>query len=87
MNNLPSNTTRDYWVYAERKNGKYPKHTARGGKWLLFVSNRNIDRIWAEIKIAIEEGRLGDIAKAATMKINPDFPSSKVKVICVYTYD
>lgn len=34
-----------------------------------------------------EEGRLGDMAKAATMKINPDFPSSKVKVICIYTYD
>jgi len=87
MNDLPSNTTRDYWIYAERKIGKYPKHSVRGGKWLLFVNSKNIDRIWAKIKIATEEGRLGGLAKTATMKVNPDFPISKVKVICVYTYD
>jgi hypothetical protein len=27
------------------------------------------------------------MAKVAAAKINPDFQNSKVKVICVYTYD
>lgn len=79
--------TRDYWTYAERKDDEYPEHSIYGGKWLIFVSNHNIDRVWAKIREAIEDGRLGSMAKAATAKINSDFTGSKVKVICVYTYD
>lgn len=84
---LPSEAASDYWIYAERKTGRYPQHSARGGKWLIFVSNHNIDRVWTRIKNATEEGRLGGIAKVATAKINPDFPNSKAMIICVYTYD
>ncbi|MDO8529551.1 MAG: DUF1917 domain-containing protein [bacterium] len=84
---FPSKVTRDYWIYAERKTGEYPQHSVYGGKWLIFVNNRSVDRIWMKIKTATEEGRLGGIVKVATAKINPGFASSKVKVICVYTYD
>jgi len=84
---LPSKATSEYWIYAERKTGIYPQHSVHGGKWLIFVSSHSVDRIWAKIKNATERGRLGGIAKVATAKVNPDFASSKVKVICVYTYD
>ncbi|HBH46634.1 MAG: hypothetical protein A2445_02710 [Candidatus Jacksonbacteria bacterium RIFOXYC2_FULL_44_29] len=87
LTDQPSKITNDYWVFAEREIGEYPEHTASGGKWLLFVNIYSIDKIWAKIKIATEKGRLGGMAKAATVKINPDFPNSKIKVICVYTYD
>jgi|SRR3989344_7638173 len=85
--NQPSRLTDDYWVYAERQKGKYPKHTSRGGKWLIFVSSHYLDKIWLKIKTATREGKLGRMAKVATSKLNPDFQNSKGKVICVYTYD
>lgn len=78
---------RDYWMYAERKTGEYPEHTSRGGKWLIFVRVYNLNKSWLKVKTATEKGRLGGMAKAATTKHNPKFPNSKVKVICVYTYD
>ena len=83
----PSRITGDYWVHAERKHGVYPGHTAFGGKWLIFVSARNIDRMWERIRTAVEEGTLGAMAKAATARSNPEFSNANSKVICVYTYD
>jgi len=76
-----------YWIYAENKSNNYPEHTEYGGKWLIFVSAYNVDRIWMKIKKATEEGILGGSSKVATAKTNPGFPNSKVRVICVYTYD
>jgi len=75
----------DYWIYAQRKNGEYPEHTSRGGKWLIFVSSHNLSRIWNKIKIAVEEGRLGGLAKASRHRSRAQ--SSNNGVICVYTYD
>lgn len=43
--------------------------------------------MWAKIKAAVEEGKLGDSAKVATAKPNPLAGRSKARVICVYTYD
>lgn len=77
----------DYWVYAQRKMGGYPAHTSRGGKWLVFVNSHNLDKIWTKIRIAVEEGKLGGMAKAATAKPNSHARNSNRKVICVYTYD
>lgn len=84
---LPSKIGSAYWVYAERITGEYPQHTIYGGKWLIFVSNFNVDRIWIKIKNATGNGSLGGLSKVATAKVNPEFSNSKVKVICVYTYD
>ncbi len=84
---LSSREVRDYWIYAKRKGGEYPGHTSRGGKWLIFVSNHNIDNTWIKIKTAVEQGKLGTMAKVATAKKNPDARNSNSKVVCVYTYD
>jgi len=86
-NAKPSEVTDIYWIYATRKKGKYPKPTPRSGKWLIFVSLKNVDEVWAKIKKAVEEGKLGDSAKVATAKPNPLATDPNAKVICVYTYD
>lgn len=88
VENLLPTQVKDYpWIYALRKAGTYPKATARSGKWLIFVSMRNVDEVWRKVKQATEEGRLGGDAKVATMYPNPIAQDSNVKVICVYTYD
>jgi hypothetical protein len=83
----PSGVTDAYWVCAERKTGQYPEATERSGKWLIFVPVERIDEVWERIRIATEEGRLGDSAKAATARSNPNATDRTKKVICVYTYD
>jgi hypothetical protein len=86
FNDKPSEVTNIYWIYAERKKGKYPK-PRRSGKWLIFVDPKNVDEVWAKIKKATEEGKLGDDVKVATAKPNPLAGKSGANVICVYTYD
>lgn len=81
----PSEVTDVFWIYALRKSGKYPE-PKRSGKWLIFVYDKDVDEVWAKIKKAVEEGRLGDSAKVATAK--PKLTSKpNLRVICVHTYD
>lgn len=83
----PSTYDADYWIRAERKQGTYPEHTERGGKWMVFVSVEDVDRWWAVIRQATEEGKLGGRAKVATAMPNPHAISDRKRLICVYTYD
>ena len=83
----PSTCTEYFWLTAERKVGTYPEHTERGGKWLIFVPLAGIDGAWRIIKTAVENGQLGESAKVATAKDNPNASNPNLKVICVYTYD
>ncbi|MBI4190314.1 MAG: DUF1917 domain-containing protein [Betaproteobacteria bacterium] len=76
-----------YWLYAERKTGTYPAATANCGKWLIFVPMSRVDEVWAKIKLATEEGKLGSSVKVATAKPNSNATNLDTKVICVYTYD
>jgi hypothetical protein len=57
------------------------------GKWLIFVNRNKVDEIWAKIKLAVEEGKLGNIAKVSTAKPRPTAANRDEHVICVYTYD
>ena len=83
----PSEVTEVYWIYASRKKGEYPNSTPRSGKWLIFSDIKVVDEVWAKIKKATEEGKLGDRAKVSTAKPNPLATDPNKKVICVYTYD
>ena len=83
----PSATVKQYWLEAQRKSGQYPEHTDQGGKWLIFVPSSEIDKVWQEIKLAVEAGKLGDNAKVSTAKPNPNSADPTKHVICVYTYD
>jgi hypothetical protein len=81
-----SEVTDVYWLHAARQIGDYPAATENSGKWLVFVPLSQIDEVWANIKLATEEGRLGSSAKVATARANPTAADDK-KVVCVYTYD
>lgn len=83
----PSQTTDVFWIYAERLKGSYPELGEKGGKWLVFVPIAELDRAWAKIKQATEEGRLGGLSKVATARPNRNAADPGTKVICVYTYD
>ncbi len=83
----PSKVKDVYWIYAIRKKGKYPKSVRRSGKWLIFMDVKDVDEVWAKIKKATEEGKLGGNAKVATARPNPNATIPERKVICVYTYD
>jgi len=83
----PSEVTDVYWIHAKSEKSEYPKSTERSGKWLIFADISVIDEVWAKIKKATKEGKLGDSAKVATAKPNPNATNPATKVICVYTYD
>ena len=83
----PSQATNEYWLFANRKKGTYPPHSENGGKWLIFVPMERVDKVWFKIKLATEEGMLGEMSKVATAKDNPNAINSSIKVICVYSYD
>lgn len=83
----PSEEKNVYWIYAERKVGGYPYPTERSGKWLIFVDPEDVDEVWAKIKKATEEGKLGYASKVSTAKPNPLAVNPRSRVICVYTYD
>jgi hypothetical protein len=87
IHSKPSEVTAAFWLYAERKTGTYPAATENNGKWLVFALVSQIDEVWAKIKLATEEGRLGCSAKVATARPNPNATNPDSKVICVYTYD
>jgi hypothetical protein len=87
LDKKPSEVMCTYWLHAERKSGTYPEATENCGKWLVFVPALQIDEVWANIKLATEEGRLGSSAKVATARPNPNATNPDTKVICVYTYD
>ncbi len=83
----PSKAFDGYWIYARRKKGSYPAHTARSGKWLIFAPTDQIDRAWEIVKQATINGMLGEVSKVATALENSNAKDNNVKVICVYTYD
>lgn len=83
----PSEVTDDYWVGAQRRGGTYPAHTARGGKWLVFVPAVDVDAMWMQITATLDAGDLGDQAKVSTARPNPNATDPARNVVCVYTYD
>jgi hypothetical protein len=83
----PSKVVDNYWIYARRKKGSYRAHTARSGKWLIFVPADQIDKTWEIVKQATIKGTLGEVSKVATALENPNAKDHNIKVICVYTYD
>ena len=84
----PSEVTDAFWVSAWRRGGGYPAHTARGGKWLVFMPKADVDKVWARIVAALDAGKLGDdAAKVSTARPSPNASSPDEEVVCVYTYD
>lgn len=86
MSKRPMDEHKEYWLWAHRRVGTYPE-SVRSGKWMLFIPDTEINEAWDIIRTAVEEGKLGDTAKVATAKLNPNAQDRHIKLICVYTYD
>ncbi|KAJ5820127.1 hypothetical protein N7474_005718 [Penicillium riverlandense] len=53
------------------------------GKWMLFPTVDRVDSVWGTVAQALEDGRLGDIAKVAPDDGSGD--GGQARLICVYT--
>jgi hypothetical protein len=84
---FPSINIDDFLVRAQRSAGNYPEGTERNGKWMIFPPTSDVDEHWARILRALDAGVLGDSAKVATARENPNAIRASEKLICVYTYD
>lgn len=92
----PSRKQRDFWIRAhacgpcfelDGHRIPYPRHTERGGKWLLFVNREDVDEAWKSVTRALGAGMLGSSAKVSTARPNPHGDNPRQHIICVYTYD
>lgn len=77
----PSECTATPWLYAENKQNF--SSTDFSGKWCVFVSPEEVNRVWNKVKKACSSSKL-TFAKVST---NYSFGSHKKHVICVYTKD
>jgi hypothetical protein len=82
---IPTRTTQMYWIIQDAP-GYRPEEVddEKGGKWLIFVDEEEVDEMWRNIRNATCRGRLGVSAKVSTAKPNPDSRDTR-KVIYVYT--
>ncbi|KXK14581.1 MAG: hypothetical protein UZ15_CFX003003025 [Chloroflexi bacterium OLB15] len=82
---VPSEAAGVYWVEAKREiEGKEP--TSRAGVWVVPTTTSGIDALWATIKQATREGKLGYKSKAATASRSLGVDQAD-RVIHVLTYD
>jgi hypothetical protein len=81
---IPSKVRDRYWIESAAPNGKWSPNS---GKWLLFITVDRIDSAWKLIDLETKLGRLGVSAKVATAKPNSLAANSKLRLICIYTYD
>jgi len=87
------------WIWATRRGSavaaietRYPRVAASsGGKWLLFVDRRELDRVWFVLCNMLAIGELGEHIKVSTTVGGGGGPSSGGDIyshraaICVYT--
>jgi len=83
-NSIPSKVRDRYWIESIAPNGTWSPNS---GKWLLFIAVGRIDSSWKLIDLETKSGRLGISAKVATAKPNSLAANSRLRLICVYTYD
>lgn len=81
---IPSTISNVTWICAYRQIGIYPPNKADSGKFLIFLSIRSLDAVWAKVAQATESGMLGSESKSSTLKRNPHVSSGGV--ICVGSY-
>ncbi len=84
LNLAPTKIRDAYWIESAAPSGNWSENSE---KWLLFISTGRIDSVWRIIDLETKAGRLGIAAKVATAKHNELSISTRVRLICVYTYD
>ncbi len=88
--NIPSKA-KTQWVYAmcKKKSNHYPESIkGKGGKWLIFVPEKDIDKVWMKIRKVMLKNELVRYAKCSTILKNTQSGLNKTDcVMCIYTYD
>jgi uncharacterized protein YprB with RNaseH-like and TPR domain len=86
--NIPSKA-KVPWVHVKSTNENYPETIqGKGGKWLIFIPEEEIDVIWQKIRKSILKNKLVKYAKCSTIVKNKYSQDNKRDcVICIYTYD
>ena len=86
--NIPSKA-KTPWVYVKSTSNDYPETVKeRGGKWLIFIPEDEIDVVWQKIRSTILKNKLVKYAKCSTIAKNKYSQNNKTDcVICIYTYD
>ncbi|MDD4422932.1 MAG: DUF1917 domain-containing protein [Eubacteriales bacterium] len=84
---IPSKTTRMYWIVQDAPGfAASPDDEEKGGKWLVFTEKESADDLWARIRDATVNDKLGLSAKVSTAKHNPESRDERA-VIYVNTRD
>lgn len=68
-----------HWAWIRTADDGNP---ATCGKWMLFIPSTQIVTVWANIENAVNNGRLGHVAKCSVAPNNRG-----IHLICVYTKD
>lgn len=85
--NTPSQETDRFWIHALNKHFSKESNPNQAGKWILYFLKEEIDSAWMSVKIATENGTLGDAAKVSTENTtSPNYNTTR-SVIYVETYD
>ncbi|KAB8346308.1 hypothetical protein FH972_023352 [Carpinus fangiana] len=58
------------------------RYNVASGKWMLFPSEGQVDRVWKTVCDAMLRSNLGNMAKVATKDETKDG-----RLVCIYTYD
>lgn len=83
----PSEATDTYWLLARPSPGTQRPPTPNSDKWLVFISHKSVDEVWAKIASATAAGHLGYLSKVSTAKPKSSGKPPSSRVICVYTHD
>lgn len=80
----PSDVSAVYWIECKPRVEVMP--TPRAGEWVIETDVSAVDALWARIKQATEDGRLGYKSKVSTAPRGRDQPLTQ-RVIVVRTVD
>lgn len=87
---MPSKTLLGDWIYARPKVRKEIGSESGSkeyvGKWLVFRRREEIDEVWAQIREATNNGKLGSAAKVST-EFHRQQGGKPDDMRCVYTRD
>ncbi|MBZ0295456.1 MAG: DUF1917 domain-containing protein [Anaerolineae bacterium] len=82
----PSQISAVYWIEAKNQQSASPAPTSRAGYWRIPTDMADVDELWARIKEATEQGKLGYKSKVSTASADEQSPPDS-RVIHVMTYD
>lgn len=81
----PSEVNAVYWIEAKDQTDTAPAPSSQVGQWILEINTQQVDKAWAIIKQATEQGKLGYKSKVSTSSRNQKLGDTRL--IYVRTYD